>query len=273
MTRPIVTLLVLGLIGAAGYLAVHQMQIAAPAPTIAPTPAAAPAQPAATEDRVTPARAAREAKLRQLCAEQSLPYPPSELFIRALKREQMVEVWAGEAEQPLKLLASYPLTAFSGHLGPKRREGDRQIPEGVYAIDRFNPLSSFHLSLGLDYPNKSDHFLSDPEKPGYDIFIHGGAASVGCLAIGNDAIEELFILATDVRSRSNRGDFPVHIFPARMDNPQWYRDNGSDMPPDSNLVRFWENLRPIYLQFEKSGRVPRVSVDELGLYRLGASAN
>lgn len=120
-----------------------------------------------------------------------------------------------------------------------------QVPEGFYEVDRFNPLSSFHLSLGLNYPNASDRVLSDPVSPGTDIFIHGGNASIGCLALGDDGIEEVYLAAIDSRVR------PIHVqlFPARMDAPDWpaWRDAQLALHPEfrplwDELAAAWERL-------------------------------
>ncbi|RYD76792.1 MAG: hypothetical protein EOP84_16425 [Verrucomicrobiaceae bacterium] len=224
------------------------------------------------EDRVQQARLLREEKLRKLCSDNKLSYPPRRLFLRAMKWEQILEVWAGDDEnKPLQLLVTYPLTAFSGKLGPKRREGDYQIPEGVYRIDRFNPRSSFHLSLGLNYPNESDRQLSDPKKPGSDIFIHGRAASVGCLAIGDEAIEELYVLARDVPGSAN-GKITVHIFPARMNDPEWKPAETREAKANPEILTFWESLLSIYNRFEETRKVPEVEVEKGGVYRLRDTA-
>jgi len=99
------------------------------------------------------------------------------------------------------LIHRYPIQKLSGELGPKQREGDRQVPEGIYTIVALNPNSSYHLSMKLDYPNAFDRAraLEDGRShPGSNIFIHGKALSVGCLAMGDVAIEELFVLAADM---------------------------------------------------------------------------
>jgi murein L,D-transpeptidase YafK len=137
----------------------------------------------------------------------------------------------------------------------------------VYHIDRFNPQSSYHLSLGLNYPNTSDRRFADPEKPGSDIFIHGRASSVGCLAIGDEAIEEVYVLASDV-SNGTQHRIPVHIFPARMDDHAWAPDSSDEAGSNPELLAFWENLRPVYTRFEQTRRVPEVTVDDAGRYRL-----
>ncbi len=128
-----------------------------------------------------------------------VPYPPPRLVLLALKAERRLEVWAerGSVWLPVR---DYPIRAASGKAGPKLREGDRQVPEGIYRIVRFNPDSRFHLSLRLDYPNAFDlsHAKADGRhEPGGDIYIHGGSSSVGCLAMGDPVIEELFTLVYD----------------------------------------------------------------------------
>ncbi|MDB6148623.1 MAG: transpeptidase, partial [Chthoniobacter sp.] len=123
-------------------------------------------------ERVAKARESREAKVRERCVAVGLPYPPRELFLRALKHEAQLEVWGRETEGPFKLITTHAVLAASGKPGPKRREGDYQVPEGFYEIDLWNPESKFHLSLRVNYPNESDRQLSDPNKPGHDIYIH-----------------------------------------------------------------------------------------------------
>ncbi|HEX8659006.1 MAG TPA: L,D-transpeptidase family protein, partial [Hymenobacter sp.] len=114
-----------------------------------------------------------------------------EIFLRVIKTRQELEVWArNQGDNCFELLRSYPLAATSGRLGPKRRANDYQVPEGFYEIDRFNPQSHYHLSLGLNYPNADDRALGEP-NPGGDIFIHGGEVTVGCLPITDIGIEEV----------------------------------------------------------------------------------
>ena len=118
------------------------------------------------------------------------------LTIAAFKREQRLELWSMG-----RLLKSYPFTRFSGKLGPKLREGDKQIPEGVYAAKSLNPNSRFHLSIEVGYPNALEKEAAAKEGRdhlGGEIFIHGGKASVGCIPIGNEAIEEVFFIVAKV---------------------------------------------------------------------------
>lgn len=214
-------------------------------------------------DRVATARAQRMSAVRERCKKSALPYPPRELFIRAFKSEGEVEVWARERSGPFARIALFPVTAKSGALGPKRKQGDRQVPEGCYRVVAFNPRSKFHLSLALNYPNPSDRVRSDRARPGADIYIHGSNRSIGCLPLGDPAIEELYLLALDVRARSQR-DIPVHIFPARMSGEVW--NNARAHHPEH--AAFWSELDPIYEAFETKQVVPQVEITAGGAYRL-----
>lgn len=132
----------------------------------------------------------------------------------AFKSEKILEVWKLENTE-YSLYKSYPFTAFSGTLGPKKKEGDLQIPEGIYRIEYLNPKSKFHLSIKINYPNEDDRKIALIEGRtdlGGDIFIHGGAQSKGCIAIGDKAIEELYALVENtVMSK-----IKVCIFPSKV---------------------------------------------------------
>ena len=170
-------------------------------------------------------------------------------------------------DEPFRKVATFSVTAPSGGPGPKRKEGDQQVPEGCYTIDVFNPKSRFHLSLGLDYPNASDRILADRARPGGEIYIHGGAASIGCLPLGDPAIEELYLTALDTRRRGQQS-IHVHIFPARMSGDGWnaFVKSASDGKPE--LRAFWENLQPVHDAFEHTRRVPKIGVAGDGRYEL-----
>jgi murein L,D-transpeptidase YafK len=192
-------------------------------------------------DRVSDARARRADDVQQLWVKAGLDRPPAEIYLRAFKKEQVLELWGGARGRPLALLKSYPFCAASGELGPKRKEGDLQVPEGFYEVEGFNPWSDFHLSLKVSYPNASDRVLSDKAKPGGLIYLHGGCASVGCIAITDPAIEEVYLLAEAAAVR------PIHfdIFPSRACD-------------ESDFSR---QLLPGYAAFEKSRRPPKVKID------------
>lgn len=123
---------------------------------------------------------------------------PKELILIGLKEEQMLQVY-GQDDQGPRLIKEYPFTANSGVLGPKLKEGDKQIPEGIYGVEYLNPNSAYHLSIKVNYPNefdKSKTKFDEVNEMGGDIFIHGKAASIGCIAIGDTGIEEVFLLVS-----------------------------------------------------------------------------
>lgn len=137
---------------------------------------------------------------RDRCHAASIVYPPATVVLVGLKRERELRIYA-ETEGRYALLTSYPFTAGSGTTGPKLREGDRQVPEGIYAIESLNPNSRYHLALRVGYPNDEDRRVAAIEgrtNLGSDIMIHGSDGSVGCIAIGDRAIEEVFVLAAVV---------------------------------------------------------------------------
>ena len=127
-------------------------------------------------------------------------YPPSGVVLIAFKKEMRLELW-GNNQDKWNFVSEYKIKAASGRLGPKLKKGDRQVPEGIYRIIGLNPNSSFHLSMKLNYPNDFDQFHAKEDGRvdlGRDIFIHGKSASIGCLAMGDEVAEQLFILVNKV---------------------------------------------------------------------------
>jgi murein L,D-transpeptidase YafK len=158
----------------------------------------------------------KEDTLQKQFAAAGLTWPAKYIYIRSFKFDAQLEVWVkDEISQPFKLFKTYRVCALAGTLGPKRMEGDYQVPEGFYYINVFNPQSNYYLSLGLNYPNASDRILSDSLRPGSEIFIHGSCVTVGCIPITDQQIDELYILASYAKDQGQ--DFiPVHIFPVRF---------------------------------------------------------
>ena len=194
-----------------------------------------------------------------------------QIFLRALKYERVLELWVGHNDNgSFKHLRDYRFTSFCGELGPKRYQGDQQIPEGVYYIDRFNPCSNYHLSMGINYPNESDRIRKTKPDPGGDIFIHGNRVTIGCIPIGDSLIEELYVFAVDAKSGGQK-KIPVHIFPCYMDDSlsidilKLYYDRNPS--PRS----FWEELRPLYNFFEKNHSLPKISISADGGYVIDTS--
>ena len=139
-------------------------------------------------------------RLRPHFDKAQVSYPPRHLLLLGIKDESRLEIYAPGADGKLRFIRSYPILAASGVSGPKLREGDGQVPEGIYVIESLNPNSSYHLALRIGYPNAFDREQpkrDDREMLGGDIMIHGKAVSIGCLAMGDEAAEDLFVLAAD----------------------------------------------------------------------------
>lgn len=156
-----------------------------------------------------------------------VPYPPTALTLLGFKNEKRLEVW-GQHQGSWEFVRAYTILAASGVAGPKLREGDAQVPEGVYKIEALNPNSRFHLSMKLDYPNALDRqqaLQEGRDQLGGDIFLHGQDVSAGCLALGDTAIEELFVLVVRV------GIEHVSVLLAPYDLRRPATDDTTDLPP------------------------------------------
>jgi len=127
-------------------------------------------------------------------------YPPERFILVGFKQERRLDLIAVDEDGTMAPIVSYPILAASGDLGPKLKMGDGQVPEGFYKIESLNPNSAYHLSLRLDYPNAFDRARAEIEGRtdlGGDIMIHGRSVSAGCLAMGDPAVEDLFVLAAE----------------------------------------------------------------------------
>ncbi|MEM7300908.1 MAG: murein L,D-transpeptidase family protein [Pseudomonadota bacterium] len=201
--------------------------------------------------RVTPA-------LESALAEKGLAFG-APVFIRVFKQEKQLEVWLKKDEQ-FALFKSYPICNYSGSLGPKQKEGDFQSPEGFYYVtrDRLNPNSQYHLSFNLGFPNVFDRQL---DRTGSYLMIHGDCVSIGCYAITDPAIEEVYLL---VEAALNNGQpfFRAHLFPFRMtpENLSFYEG--------TQWFSFWQNLKTGYDWFEEKRVPPDVQAKD-GVYAFG----
>lgn len=215
--------------------------------------------------RVKQAYEEKESVVKNYFIAKKLQPAGSSIFIRAFKKEQVLEVWVKPktAEQYV-LLQTYGICASSGVLGPKRKEGDLQVPEGVYEINHFNPQSNFHLSLGLNYPNASDRILSDRKNPGSAIYIHGNCVTIGCIPLTDELIKELYVIAVDARD-SGQKKIPVHVFPTRLDDAGMLTLR-STHSGDERLISFWQNLQAIFKDFESTKKLKAVKVNDQGKY-------
>lgn len=225
-----------------------------------------------TIPKITDMLRRKEDTLRKQFAEKNLAWPAKYMYIRSFKYDSKLEVWVkGTQKEQYKLFKTYKVCALAGTLGPKRMEGDYQVPEGFYHINEFNPNSQYHVSLGLNYPNMADRILSDSMQPGGAIYIHGSCVTVGCIPITNPQIEELYILAAFAKSQGQ--DFiPVHIFPIDFKNEKSedylkkYLQNFSEYLPLSM------KLKNAYYYFDKYKQVPVVLVNDKGDYLIDDEA-
>lgn len=195
-----------------------------------------------------------------------LQWPAKYMYIRSFKYDSQLEVWVkNEINAPFQLFKAYKVCALAGTLGPKRMEGDYQVPEGFYYINEFNPKSNYYLSLGINYPNASDKILSDSLRPGSAIYIHGSCVTVGCIPITDQQIDELYILAAHAKDQGQ--DFiPVHIFPVRFDKEKSVSYLEGLTKDDPVLKKFAERMEDAFDYFEKYKQLPVVMVGEKGEY-------
>lgn len=142
---------------------------------------------------------AARARLRPQFERAGVAWPPKEIALLVFKKERRLALWARSGGS-WRFIHAYPILAASGHAGPKLREGDYQVPEGIYRIEHLNPNSSYHLSMKVSYPNAFDRQMAARDRRtrlGGDIFVHGKDLSIGCVALGDRAIEELFTLVAE----------------------------------------------------------------------------
>lgn len=208
----------------------------------------------------------KEALLQSLFELKGLTWPARYLYIRSFKYDSQLEVWVkNKINEEFKLLKIYKVCALAGTLGPKRFEGDYQVPEGFYYIDRFNPNSNYYLSLGINYPNASDRILSDSLNPGGGIYIHGGCATVGCIPIKDDQIDELYMLTANAKS-AGLDYIPVHIFPIKFDVQKSYEYLAKLTKDDPSLKAFSDKMEQAFDYFERYKQIPIVMMKDNGEY-------
>ena len=183
----------------------------------------------------------------------------NQVFIRIFKEEREFELWLKPVGSATFVhWKTWPIAAMSGLLGPKLKEGDLQAPEGFYSVSAkaMNPESRFHLSFNIGYPNAFDRTHG---RTGGLIMVHGNKVSIGCFAMTDPVIEEIYLLA-EAALNHGQGEFCVHVFPFRM------TDERMALAADSPWRSFWQDLRAGYENFEVS-RVPPVMRVEAGRYQ------
>ena len=208
----------------------------------------------------------REDSLAKEFKSKGLQWPVKYMYIRSFKYDGQLEVWVkNQPKDKYKLFKTYKVCLLSGAMGPKRMQGDFQVPEGFYYITEFNPHSAYHLALGLNYPNTSDKILSDSLRPGNGIYIHGSCVSVGCIPVTDSDIEEIYIIASS--ARANGEDFiPVHIFPVKYNRKKSLEYFDNYTRNNNSLAKFEMELKTAYDKFEATKEVPIVMIDKKGDY-------
>ena len=196
-------------------------------------------------EQPVPKRLVRMMKARDMAVD-------APVLMRIFKEESTLEVWKQKADGRYALLKKYDICKYSGRLGPKLKEGDRQAPEGFYHVDRglMNPRSSYFLSFNLGYPNRFDRAHA---RTGKHLMVHGACSSAGCYAMEDDQIAEIYAMARDALGGGQRR-FQVQALPFRMtpENMARHRDNPN--------FGFWENLKVGYDHFELTRTPPAVEV-------------
>jgi len=216
--------------------------------------------------RVKTAFSEKGAKIDSLLKKNKLAKSKLNLLFLAYKHEAQLEIYAkNKGDLNYQKITTYDICASSGELGPKRKQGDGQVPEGFYFIDRYNPTSTYHLSLGVSYPNQADRIKSSAKDLGGDIFIHGECVTIGCLPMTNDKIKEIYLLVIQARN-TGQVKIPVYIFPFRMDeeNTSAFFKKYKDY---KTLIAFWTNLKEAYDLFQSKHQELKISVDQKGDYK------
>jgi murein L,D-transpeptidase YafK len=197
-----------------------------------------------------------------------MAFPPREMYLRSFKYDRELEVWVRyDDTSSFQLFKTYKVCMQSGTMGPKRMQGDYQVPEGFYYINEFNPNSNYHLALGLNYPNTSDKIVSDSLhlRPGSDIYIHGDCVSTGCIPISDEPIEELYMLASFVKTQG-QDYIPVHVFPVKYDVPKSAEYLDQTTKNNKALQQFALTLKSAFDYFQQKKQLPIIMISRGGQY-------
>ncbi len=218
-----------------------------------------------TNARLAPLIKGSEDTLKKQFEAKGLKWPAKYIYMRSFKYEKELEIWVkNDIKDTFQLFKVYKVCRTSGKMGPKRKEGDMQVPEGFYYIRQFNPNSNYHLALGLDYPNLSDR-MKCAGPPGGDIYIHGSCVSVGCIPILDNQIEEVYMLAA-ISRQQGQDYIPVHIYPIRYDQEKSALYLKAQIRDDKDWDRFNTTLQSSYNYFQLYHRLPVVAINSRGDY-------
>ena len=189
------------------------------------------------------------------------------IYLQAFKKEKKIELWAkNKNDLSYKYITEFNICAISGDLGPKRRQGDGQIPEGFYKINIFNPVSNFYLSLGINYPNKSDRILGEKGNLGGNIFIHGNCVTIGCMPITDDKIKELYVFCVEARDNGQQS-IPITVFPAKLTDID-FKTLIAKYHGDNDKTELWTDMKTAYNYFIKNKKLPTITFLDNGRHKI-----
>ena len=218
--------------------------------------------------RVDDAFVKQEEILKADFAAKGFEWPAKYMYIRSFKYDSKLEVWLkNKPNEAYRKFKTYKVCALAGNFGPKRFEGDYQVPEGFYYINEFKPNSQYHLALGVNYPNASDRILSDQKKPGGEIFVHGSCVTVGCIPLTDPVIEEVYVLAAATRAAGQ--DFiPIHVFPVMFRNDKSWEKLEKFIEEQPDYKPLVAKLQKVYYFFEERKQLPTLFINGAGEYDL-----
>jgi murein L,D-transpeptidase YafK len=219
-----------------------------------------------TNTRVIEANTKKYEVVKSYFIDKNLSFPNSTIYWRAFKWNKALELWSySQDSQKYILIHTYPICEIVGDLGPKRQEGDFQIPEGFYNLENFNPNSKYHLSLKISYPNESDRILGLKDKLGGDIYVHGKCETIGCLPMTDDLIEEIYLINMYAKAEGQEM-IPFHIFPTKLTSKNYNKLKQEYYNGNLPILAFWLNLKEGFDYFDKKRILPSISIDESGKY-------
>jgi len=215
-----------------------------------------------SEDRVKTAYKEKKSFIEKKLSEKNLKMEDFHMLLVAYKSEKQIDIYVkNKKNTQYSKLTTYNICESSGDLGPKRQSGDYQVPEGFYHIDRYNPASSYYLSLGVNYPNAADRIKSKAKNLGGDIFIHGACVTIGCMPMTDDKIKEIYIYALEAKN-NGQTKIPVYIFPFKMNSQNMEKYKASH----ATHTDFWNNLKKGHDKFLQEYKELSFGVDKKGDY-------
>mgnify|MGYP001039845792 CR=1 FL=1 len=215
--------------------------------------------------RVREAYAEKETAVKAVLEKHNIEQGKLTVYIRAFKEEGLLELWGkNNSDKTYQLLETIAICESSGQLGPKRKQGDRQVPEGFYHIDRFNPASNFYLSLGINYPNKSDRILGNKQSLGGDIFIHGNCVTIGCIPITNTHIQTVYLYCVEAKNNGQQ-NIPVTIFPFVPSQENMKKHGTAEY---QEFMPLWSSLMEAHTYFMKHKSLPSIGFNTDGSHTI-----